>query len=576
PETILLQAIQAGDTRQQSQDKDVHTHFRFLWESYKVILDVLKSNSRLEEVYHETSRQAFEFCRANTRPQEFKRLCDILRKNFQDLGKRSGPAGQNPVQPNNVDTITKTLETRCRQMQVATELDLWREAYNTSSEICDLMTALGKVNQRPKPHLRSMYYEHLGQIFWKSENYLFHAFASLKNVFFVKVRPRRKLKGLATVRSDLRHYLKSQSLRYRRGEQCCYMMFPQLSEDPPRAVCVTRRLHSEWDATSDDGSVAEGYEPVKPLRFDALQRQQPPRRPEIDSSLEAEPPPFGEKRTEAGKQTEKETADCPICCEDLGRSPQEVGALTYQGKRIERDLYHVGCFTLMLSHKGAFSGERLKDGCFDNLKIAWGQSPTTRQEVDGFVSMPSMSDQKALIAFLDWKGTGRLDVSELATVAAVQLPLHARAMENFIRENFQVDGDGNVTVEELEQKVLPYIGEHFESITNAKEEEKKKAAKLRCDFLLMRLDSAVGGTIVASSTQSKWVQAALDELSQCVAQGDPIAVAVVSRLMTHPEPEVRSKAPLSVDANCGSSQCAITPGQQRIMSVVTVRLPCDM
>ncbi|CAE7328030.1 unnamed protein product [Symbiodinium sp. CCMP2456] len=196
----------------------------------------------------------------------------------------------------------------------------------------------------------------------------------------------------------------------------------------------------------------------------------------------------------------------------------------------------------MLSHKGAFSGERLKDGCFDNLKIAWGQSPTTRQEVDGFVSMPSMSDQKALIAFLDWKGTGRLDVSELATVAAVQLPLHARAMDNFIRENFQVDGDGNITVEELEQKVLPYIGEHFESITNAKEEEKKKAAKLRCDFLLMRLDSAVGGTIVASSTQSKWVQAALDELSQCVAQGDPIAVAVVSRLMTHPEPEVRSKA----------------------------------
>jgi len=151
-----------------------------------VILDVLKSNSRLEEVYHETSRQAFEFCRANTRPQEFKRLCDILRKNFQDLSKRTGPTGQNPVQPNNVDTITKTLETRCRQMQVATELDLWREAYNTSSEICDLMTALGKVNQRPKPHLRSMYYEHLGQIFWKSENYLFHAFASLKNVFFVK------------------------------------------------------------------------------------------------------------------------------------------------------------------------------------------------------------------------------------------------------------------------------------------------------------------------------------------------------------------------------------------------------
>ncbi|CAE7298773.1 unnamed protein product [Symbiodinium pilosum] len=401
PETILLQAIQAGDTRQQSQDKDVHSHFRFLWDTYRVILDVLKSNSRLEEVYHETSRQAFEFCRANTRPGEFKKLCDSLRKNFQDLSKRTGPTGQNPVQPNNVDTITKTLETRCRQMQVATELDLWREAYNTSSEICDLMTALGK------------------------------------------------------------------------------------------------------DSTSDEGSVAEGYEPVRLLRFASLQRQQPPRRPEIDPSLEAEPPPNGEQRNTTGRE-EKETADCPICCEDLGRSPQEVGALTFQGKRIERDLYHVGCFTLMLSHKGAFSGERLKDGCFDNLKIAWGQSPTTRQQVDGFVSMPSMSDQKALIAFLDWKGTGRMDVSELATVAAVQLPLHARAMENFMRENFEVDGDGNITVEELEQKVLPYIGEHFASITSAKEEERRKAAKLRCDFLLMRLDAAAGGPAAQSSAQSKW------------------------------------------------------------------------
>ena len=35
----------------------------------------------------------------------------------------------------------------------------------------------------------------------------------------------------------------------------------------------------------------------------------------------------------------------------------------------------------MLSHKGAFRGERLKDGYLENLKISWGQSPTTRQPV---------------------------------------------------------------------------------------------------------------------------------------------------------------------------------------------------
>ena len=31
------------------------------------------------------------------------------------------------------------------------------------------------------------------------------------------------------------------------------------------------------DSTSDEGSVAEGYEPVRLLRFASLQRQQPPR-----------------------------------------------------------------------------------------------------------------------------------------------------------------------------------------------------------------------------------------------------------------------------------------------------------
>jgi len=181
PETILLRSIQASDTRSQSQDRDVHIHYRFLWDAYKVVLDVLKSNAKMEECYHETARHAFTFCQAHTRPQEFKRLCDTLRKNYGDLHKNTGKTGQHQVNPNNADTIMRTLETRCRQLQISTELDLWRESYLTATEIFELMS-----KARPKPHLRSMYYEYLGQIFWKSDNHLFHAFACLKNLMFVK------------------------------------------------------------------------------------------------------------------------------------------------------------------------------------------------------------------------------------------------------------------------------------------------------------------------------------------------------------------------------------------------------
>jgi len=184
PQAILLKAIQAHDTRQQSQDRDVHSHFRFLWDTYKVILDVLKSNVRLEEVYHETAQHALEFCRQNKRVAEFKKLIDSLRKNWQDFFRRTGTM-QNQVNPSNPETISRTIETRFSQLRTATELDLWREAYTTATEINDLMN-----KAKTKPKQRSEYYEYLGRIFWKSDNHLFHAFACLKNLLFVKVQKR--------------------------------------------------------------------------------------------------------------------------------------------------------------------------------------------------------------------------------------------------------------------------------------------------------------------------------------------------------------------------------------------------
>lgn len=181
PQTILLRSIQAHDTRTQSQDREVTAPFRFLLETYRIILDVLKSNVRLEEVYHETAQHAFEFCRANKRALEFKRLSELLRKNYQDLAKPRTP-NQHQVNPSNADTILRTIDTRFAQLRTATELDLWREAYTTATEIYELMNKGPKI----KPPTRFEYYKYLGEIFWRSDNYLFHAFACMKNVMFVK------------------------------------------------------------------------------------------------------------------------------------------------------------------------------------------------------------------------------------------------------------------------------------------------------------------------------------------------------------------------------------------------------
>ena len=62
--------------------------FKFLWETYRTTLDILRNNSRLEALYAMTAARAFGFCLTYKRTTEFRRLCDILRNHLANLNKR--------------------------------------------------------------------------------------------------------------------------------------------------------------------------------------------------------------------------------------------------------------------------------------------------------------------------------------------------------------------------------------------------------------------------------------------------------------------------------------------------------
>ncbi len=61
--------------------------FRFLWESYRSVLEILRTNPKLEPLYAMTATKAFHFCLQYKRTTEFKRLCDILRQHLTNLVK---------------------------------------------------------------------------------------------------------------------------------------------------------------------------------------------------------------------------------------------------------------------------------------------------------------------------------------------------------------------------------------------------------------------------------------------------------------------------------------------------------
>ena len=81
-ESRMLSAV-SGEDAQDRADREHVTHWlKFLWESYRIVLDILKNNSKLEELYKSMALRAFGFCIKYQRKAEFRRLCDMLRQVF--------------------------------------------------------------------------------------------------------------------------------------------------------------------------------------------------------------------------------------------------------------------------------------------------------------------------------------------------------------------------------------------------------------------------------------------------------------------------------------------------------------
>ena len=172
PESILLATVSGEQTKDRTDRAIVTPWLKFLWETYRTVLDIFKNNARLEVMYQTTAHQAFQFCLKYTRKTEFRRLCELLRNHLQNAAKYSQQV--HAINLSDPDTLQRHLDTRFMQLNVAVELELWQEAFKS---VEDIHTLLSLSKKQPRNSMMANYFEKLTRIFLVSENYLFHAAA---------------------------------------------------------------------------------------------------------------------------------------------------------------------------------------------------------------------------------------------------------------------------------------------------------------------------------------------------------------------------------------------------------------
>ncbi|XP_050221099.1 eukaryotic translation initiation factor 3 subunit A [Mercurialis annua] len=172
PEDLMLSYVSGEKGKDRSDRELVTPWFKFLWETYRTVLEILRNNSKLEALYAMTAHRAFQFCKQYKRTTEFRRLCEIIRNHLANLNKyrdqRDRPDLSAP------ESLQLYLDTRLEQLKIATELELWQEAFRSIEDIHGLMCM---VKKSPKPSLMVVYYAKLTEIFWISSSHLYHAYA---------------------------------------------------------------------------------------------------------------------------------------------------------------------------------------------------------------------------------------------------------------------------------------------------------------------------------------------------------------------------------------------------------------
>eukprot|EP01053_Blabericola_migrator_P003126 Blabericola_migrator_1__3125@NODE_1910_length_3575_cov_109_348347_g1199_i1_p1_GENE_NODE_1910_length_3575_cov_109_348347_g1199_i1NODE_1910_length_3575_cov_109_348347_g1199_i1_p1_ORF_typecomplete_len829_score176_61PCI/PF01399_27/0_0045PCI/PF01399_27/7_2e03PCI/PF01399_27/1_2e04RNA_pol_L/PF01193_24/0_21RNA_pol_L/PF01193_24/3e03TERT_thumb/PF17984_1/0_31MscS_TM/PF12794_7/13_NODE_1910_length_3575_cov_109_348347_g1199_i19973483 len=194
---LLHQAV-VGEDCWSAETRRYQAMVKLTLEVYRTIMDIIKTTPKLQKLYHETAHRAFEFCCDHQRPNDFRRLCEMVRNHYTSITKPQKPrADADPQAKHDYDELKLPelhIETRLSQLKNAAALELWKEAMQTMEDLYSLgiieLASKRLIMKSKTPgslQLRQLllmslaaYYEKLAEVFGRSGFANLHAFALLK------------------------------------------------------------------------------------------------------------------------------------------------------------------------------------------------------------------------------------------------------------------------------------------------------------------------------------------------------------------------------------------------------------
>ena len=169
---------------------------KFMWEAYKTLLDLTKTNSKLFNLYAQILKDCFSFCGENKRNHEFKALCDSLRNHLFTLKKNENkPNFANKIQMSDPSILKILIQTSLNQIETANKLEEWEESFKTSEKIVSFIEEYEKLpvksqNSNVKkyskipPLFELELYNYIQKLLWVSNYPLYHTYAmmSIKDI----------------------------------------------------------------------------------------------------------------------------------------------------------------------------------------------------------------------------------------------------------------------------------------------------------------------------------------------------------------------------------------------------------